>query len=157
MKQSILKLIPIMGFLMVATLFNSCEKGEQGPAGKDGNANVYSTNEFTAYSNNWAKQTSSTIGTYYTLTVSSPPVTTEIAEKGVVLCFIKLGDKTWFPLPYDDYIYFFTPGGIAIIYEYGVNPGTQTFRLVAIASSELAKHPDTDLKDYSEVIRTFNQ
>lgn len=157
MKQSILKPVPILGFLLIAMLFNSCKKGEQGPAGKDGNANVYGSNEFTAYSNNWIQKSGGANGTFYSLTVTSPLVTDAIVNKGVVLCFIKLSDKTWFPLPYDDYIYFFAPGGLGIIYDYNINPGTQPFRIVTIASSELAKHPDTDLNDYNEVVRTFNQ
>ncbi|MFN5674365.1 MAG: hypothetical protein ACK46W_04755, partial [Bacteroidota bacterium] len=35
------------------------------------------------------------------------------------------------------------------------NPGLLTFKVVVIASSALAKHPNVDLNNYNEVKKTF--
>lgn len=149
MKQTI-KISAIFCFATILSLA-SCIKGEEGPAGKNGNANVVGSNEFTAFSNNWELYTGGSQGSYYAVEVTSPQITDAIAKKGAVICYYKLTDNTWAPLPYDVYSFIFVPGGMAIIYDYNSNPGTQTFRLVTIASSELSKHPEIDLKIYHNI------
>lgn len=140
---------------VLAILLSACIKGKEGPAGKDGNANVNGSNEFTSFSNNWTESQGGSNGTYYYVQVTSPLITETIINKGAVLCYYKLTDKTWAPLPYDVYSYIFAPGGMGIIYDNNTNPGTQTFRLVTIAASELSKHPEVDLKDFKEVSQAF--
>lgn len=149
MKQSI-KISAILCITSILSL-SSCIKGEEGPAGKNGNANVVGSNEFTAYSNNWDLYSGGSQGSFYSVEVTSPQITDAIAKKGAVICYYKLTDNTWAPLPYDVYSFIFVPGGMAIIYDYNSNPGTQTFRLVTIAASELSKYPDIDLNIYKDV------
>lgn len=149
MKQT----IKISAILCIASILglSSCIKGEEGPAGKNGNANVVGSNEFTAYSNNWDLYSGGSQGSYYAVEVTSPQITDAIAKKGAVICYYKLTDNTWAPLPYDVYSFIFVPGGMAIIYDYNSNPGTQSFRLVTIAASELAKHPEIDINVYNDI------
>jgi hypothetical protein len=68
----------------------SCE-GEEGPAGKDGNANVFASA--------WAPTTLTGSGTLWTGTITAPQITQPILDSGVVITYTKVGG-TVYPLTY---------------------------------------------------------
>ncbi len=148
--------------LISGLLFNSCigEQGPQGPAGKDGNANVQSssltTSSWSYLSPDW----------YINFTYAA--ITQDILDKGAVLVYVQSGSN-YFQLPYTFYpsstysrTYTFKHylGGLSVIVTDSdltqpANPGLLTFKVVVIASSALAKHPNVDLNNYNEVKKTF--
>lgn len=154
--KKIFKTLMIATIALIAISTTSCQKGETGPKGSDGNANVISSNEVTLSSSDWTLKTTTSGSKYYLTIIDWPILTKDIANKGVVMCYLKLGTDVWIALPWDDYYFFFTEGGIAINYNYNANPGTQTIRLVAIPSSQLVNHPDLNIKDYRQVKEIFN-
>jgi hypothetical protein len=148
--------------LISALLFNSCigEQGPQGPAGKDGNANVQSSSLTTS---SW-----SYLSPDWYINFTYPAITQDILDKGAVLVYVQSGSN-YFQLPYTFYptstfsrTYTFRHylGGLSVYVTDSDliqpdNPGLLTFKVVVIASSALAKHPNVDLNNYNEVKKTF--
>lgn len=130
--------------------------GSNGTNGKDGNANVIGTNPFTVSGSQWQSSSGGTYGTFYSSSITVAAITQSVADKGIVMCYYQLTTDTWMPLPYDDFSYFFVKGGMAILYDYDVHPGTRTFRVVCISPTNLQKHPDLNVQNYLEVKRVLN-
>lgn len=170
MKKSIL-------FLAVAimTAFASCIKeGPEGPAGRDGingingingtngNANVVSSS-VNVTAANWTVSSNT-----YKVSITYPAITNDIINKGAVLVYQQFDansyqlPRTWYPastysrtMDYSVYL-----GGLSVFVSDSdltlpTNPGAQTFKIVVIASSQLALHPDVDLSNYEQVREAF--
>lgn len=149
-------------------VFTGCTKtgpvgpqGPQGPQGPTGNANVRAQDAFTVSS--WSF--SSGDNAYYAQ-FNLSDITADIYNYGSVQVFIKYDDGSWRPLP--DVLngtmfnYAIFTGGFDILYT-NVNgttpsfPGTQTFRSVVISSALKQAHPNTDWKNYKEVMSVLAQ
>lgn len=158
-----------LGLLIAsASFFVGCE-GPAGPAGAngvdgaDGNANVRSENIVVTVSD-WVGD-----GDGYDATKASTVITQEIADDGAVLCYLKEGNE-YIPMP----VTFSAGQGLwvsHILFTYEPNlinftvydddgltdqPGTTTFKVVAIASSQLVNNPDINFENYDEVRQAFN-
>jgi hypothetical protein len=124
--------------------------GTNGKDGKDGNANVIGSDPFTTNTGTWTNG-----GGYFTANFTANIITQEVADKGVVMCYQSLGNGIWLPLPTSYWTFYFSKGSIELFYGDATNPGAQTFRIVAIAPSQLARYPNLDLKDYEQVSRVL--
>lgn len=148
-------------FLLVSA--TSCKKeGPQGPAGKDGNANVHGQ-VFTV--SNWSYSAPS----YYS-DISYSAITQDIINTGAVLVYLSNGSGGYSQLPltyYPSSAYSRTfetvsyPGGVRIYVTDSdltqpVTPGTSSFKVVAISSSARIAHPEIDYSDYEEVAKVFH-
>ena len=150
-------LIMLIGISTV--LINGCAKdGATGPAGKDGNANVSGSTSVTTSS--WTL----TGGIIYSTTITWTPITQAIADKGVVMVYEQVGSSGWNALPYTlatvSRTFSFGAGFVNVMYtntdgSAPSNPGTQTYRVVAIAASGLSTHPNVNWKNYQEVKTAF--
>lgn len=153
--------------LILTTVFNSCEKGETGIPGKDGNANVTSSN----YSvNSWTYSSP-----YYYVNLNVPALTVEnINTAGVMVYFSFTGDR-WIALPYTQYTtssnYFMsfitTTGNVQVTWVYnntlssGDDPNTfystkVLCKVVVIPPYAQSLKPNIDYKNYNEVKAAFN-
>jgi hypothetical protein len=148
--------------VVTALLFNSCigEQGPVGPAGEDGNANVKSSSLTTSGWNYLSPD--------WYINFSYNAITQDILDNGAVLVYVQSGSN-YFQLPYTFYpsstysrTYTFKHylGGLSVYVTDSdltqpANPGLLTFKVVVIASSALAKHPNVDLNNYNEVKKTF--
>jgi hypothetical protein len=155
--------------LLAGSLFliSSCSKrgptGPQGPQGPQGNANVVGSDPFnvTVWSYSSAENA-------YFASFTDNDITSAVAAHGVVEIFLYYpGDGTWRNLP-DIYngtqVYFrFSQGGFEIYYGNvdGSTPsapaGTWTFRTVVIAPAFKEAHPNTNWKNYNEVMSVMNE
>lgn len=147
-------------------IFTGCSKtgppgpqGAQGPQGPQGNANVLASDPFTVSS--W---TSDATGYYVSRT--SPDITTDIVDYGVVSLFKSYGTYEWSPLPdingNTSTVFDFYDGGFTIYVRnmdgtYPAFPGTQTYRLIVISSALKAAHPNTDWHNYKQVMAVVNE
>ncbi|MES2703727.1 MAG: hypothetical protein V4649_13885 [Bacteroidota bacterium] len=149
-------------------IFNSCTRtgpigpqGPQGAQGIQGNANVNGSDPFTVSS--W--QYSSAEIAYYA-SFNDADITNAVADRGVVEVYLKYADGTWRSLPDivagTQFYSRFSAGGFEIYYG-NVNgttpspPTTQTFRVVVIEPSFKAAHPNTNWKNYNEVMKAMSQ
>jgi hypothetical protein len=145
--------------VIAATLsIPSCKKeeGPQGPAGPAGNANVKSQ-IITLSSSDW-------IGGGYGYEAAMPCsiITQDIAEKGAVLCYLRVGDN-YFPIPYSiDYgnwtthfLFGYNVGNALFMVQdtdgETPNPGTKEFKVVTIASASMSIPAELDVNDYNAV------
>lgn len=166
-------------FALLAMVFVSCTKEKQ-VAGKDGNANVISSNIVTL--NGWTSDINDGINFSYTINVSWPSVTQDIVSKGIVMVFVQTDENTWTPLPYTTseqtesggYYYssstlsFETTVGFVIINLAGYNEisgapaltelnGSMVIRIVAISASTIATYPHTDWNNYTQIQSLIKQ
>jgi hypothetical protein len=153
--------------LVCGFLFTNCAKdgatGPAGPAGANGtngNANVVSSS---ITSSNWSYTSPS-----WKISFTYASITQAIIDKGAVIVYIKVGSAynqlplTFYPTSsysrsYEVSTYL---GGLDIFctdsdLTQPSNPGSQNFKIVVIASSELVKHPNVNLDNYEDVKRTF--
>jgi hypothetical protein len=144
---------------IVASVLISCKKGDTGPQGPDGNANVYGSYNITLNSGDWVS-----FGTYYYADITVPNISQAIVDRGVVMVY-EQAIPVWNALPY-------TWGNLSISYDFGLNivhifyentdgtqtqiPGTRTFRIVCISALNAKAHSNVDWKNYTEVKKTFN-
>jgi hypothetical protein len=146
-------------------LFNSCTRtGPQGPAGPQGaqgNANVLGSNPFTV--NSWAYSTSEVA---YVATFNDADITTAVADRGVVEIYLLYPDGTWRALPDvvngTQFFFRFSAGGFDIYYANvdGSTPSfppTATFRTVVISPSQRQANPNTNWKNYNQVMKVVNE
>ena len=152
--------------LLAASLFvfNSCTKtGPQGPAGPQGNANVKGSNPFDVTA--WSYDA---IDKVYYASFNDPDITTAVADRGVVECFLYYpSDATWRPLPDivngTQFFFRFSQGGFEIYYGNvdGTTPaaltGSYRFRVVVIAPSNKQAHPNTNWKNYDEAVKALHE
>lgn len=152
---------------IITILLLSCNKeGPEGPAGtngQDGNANVQLT---TFAITSWTES-----GVSYK--AASPwlsDITQNIVDNGAVHTYMSNGSGGWEPLPltlYPSSTYSRTY--TAVHYLNGVtlwvndsdlnlpsDPGTRSFKVVAVAASAKIANPDVDYTNYEEVKQTFN-
>ncbi|MCD8541107.1 MAG: hypothetical protein LRY55_16135 [Leadbetterella sp.] len=160
-------------FLLIVAFFfglTSCKM--EGPAGKDGadgNANV-KTQLITVSSADWAGDSF-----MYGAQKPSAIITSEIVNSGVVLCYMQTGNNLFTAMPftftleeevaagsynlYDSHAFY--EYGPEVIYFYlqdndarTARPsGNITFKVVAIASSEVVANLDT--RNYNEVAKAL--
>jgi len=151
--------------MMLALAVTSCtKKGDTGPQGPQGNANVKggtATVNFT-----WNASTS-----YGTADMTDDDITQSIVDNGAVLVFMSNGSGGWIALPYTDY----STTGVSISYYfvYSLNtvriyysqsdlantylPASKTFKVVAVAPAQKQAHANTDWKNYDEVMTLVNE
>ena len=160
-----IRLFLMFGLFIGGLVLTSCTKegevGPEGPAGKDGNANVNSK-EFTI--TNWVKD-----GDEYKGTISYSAITADIIDKGAVLVYLANGNGGYMSMPIsfvvNGNLYTFTP----VFYEGGVTvwasststsytgPTTGTFKVVVIDGNSARKAKTTiDFSNYKEVKDYFN-
>lgn len=152
------KIIATLIFVLSVALFSGCTK--EGPAGKDGNANVSST---TLTASNWVYSAPSWVAT-----LPYSAITQEIVNSGAVLVYIKVGESyNQLPLTFyqtDSYSTTIevstSPGQVTLFWTDSDliqpdNPGSQSFKVVAIAAATMIDNPDLDYSSYDEVMSTF--
>lgn len=163
--MNLLKTITTTFILASIMIFTSCEKeGPAGPAGRDGldgNANVVSSSKT---SSNWAYNDPS-----WVITLTYPSITQEIINSGAVLVYMQVGN-TYYQIPSTFYesenysssldVSIFV-GGVSVFWTDSdliqrTNPGSQTFKVVVIASSDLKKNPSINFSDYEQVVSEFD-
>jgi len=148
-------------FVACGLIFSSCKKeagpkGDTGPAGANGNANVTSYTVNTTASN-WTFSAPS-----WSCMVNFPQLTTAIANGGVVAGYWQSG-ANWIPLPKVTYIsstvsskmqYDFTTAEVHLYFTYSDNstpptPGTQVFRFVLIPPAMIK--PNVNYDNFDDV------
>lgn len=118
--------------IVLGIFFSACKKGDTGPAGKDGNANVKSYTLIVKPAD-WKSLLGSGYGAYPALTA----VTDSVLNYGAVLLYYKSG-TAWYALPALNYKFAYnrttdSPGYVAIIYDGASAPTSDvTFRAVVI-------------------------
>jgi len=166
MKKSI-KLSLLMLVCASVTVFDACkkpEKGDTGPAGADGNANVHSQISTVT---SW----SFSAPVYYA-DITVPALTEAIANNGAVLVYMASsgGGSPYMQLPvtvypsasYSETFSVITATGVVEINIKDSDltspslPSAHTFKIVTIESRMLQAHPEVNLKDYEQVKRVFN-
>lgn len=162
-----------ISFALLLFVFSGCKKeGPEGPAGKDGNANVISSNTLTLY--NWSSAFDNGTEFTYTSIINWGSITQSIKDEGVVMLYIHDNSTTnWTALPYsesgsgyadafnfevavgqvrlafDGYDSFGSPGASAL-------NGIFTIRMIAIPSSERKANPNINLRDYEAVKKAYH-
>ena len=166
------KLLPLAS-LSILLLIASCKKeGPQGPAGKDGNANVVSSN--TVVLSNWSSVYDDGTDFLYSSTVTWPTITQDVKDRGVVMVYYHDNTTTnWTAVPYSEagtgYSYSMNldvaVGAVNISFEGYDNTGSPgasalnglfTVRLVAIPASARQANPNVNLKDYNAVKQAYH-
>jgi len=159
--------------LLMALAIGSCTKrgpqgptgpqGPQGVQGQQGNANVQGGQVTVNF--NWDAATS-----YGTADIDYDAITQSIVDNGAVLVFMSNGNGGWISLPYTDYsgtgvsisYYFVYAVGTVRIYfsEQDLNntymPASATFKVVAVAPAQKQAHPNTNWKNYDEVMAAMS-
>ena len=96
-------------------------------------------------------------------------VTKEVHDNGVVMCYLK-DNADWVALPLtmsngtnswtSHYLFSTFIGGVEFVFydDDGItlNPGTRTFKIVAISAAGMAQNPNVNLHDYEQVRQTFD-
>lgn len=143
-----------------ASVFNSCKKGDTGPAGEDGNANVMSTDPILLPANSWTLDSNVWLASF-----PVPAITGDIASKGVVQVYIRYGTQ-WWALPDlnngNATSYGFSMGKVLLFNanddgSVPLAPLALTFRVVAISpTGGRSMNTDVDLKDYEAVKKYYH-
>lgn len=156
------KTIKTLMLLAAITIFGGCAKeGPAGEDGKDGNANVVST---TITSTDWTFNDPS-----WVLSLNYPAITQDIINSGAVLVYVKVGESyNQLPLTFYQSSSYSSSvevstfvGGLYLFWTDSdliqpIYPGSQTFKIVVIASSGMIQNPNVDYSNYEEVCSTFN-
>jgi hypothetical protein len=146
MKMNNLILSLIM--LISIALLSGCQK--EGPAGKDGNANV-KTEIIKVYGNEWGFS-----DPFYGVDKTSDLLTQDIIDNGSVHLYLEAGDGIWMALPYQTMGFGYAVNDLAILTEgSGVTTSTMTFKLVVIQGNMQPKSMDLDFADYNAVKEYF--
>jgi len=159
MKKLSIKTLSIV--LLTSTMFfSSCKKGDPGPAGTDGNANVTQINF-----------SSKTIPAGGTITLTLPGITKAIAEKSMILTYGKVNGQYWYQLPgygftgTHEYRTFIEPLDPSTTINISMIVGTsaETFdpiRVLVIPANTIVTGrgttPPFDISDYESVRNYFN-
>jgi hypothetical protein len=149
-------------------------KGDTGPAGPQGNANV-KVRTYSVSSSQWVNSTSTTPYEYY-VDLTDQDITQSIINNGAVLVYIENSSGGWYPLPSIGYAqsnggadleYKLSPvyslSTVTVLYyivsnpNYWIpaNPGAQTFKVIVIAGS-LQSSANINWNNYEEVKKAFN-
>ena len=144
----------LMGIIVV--LSNGCKgkdgaPGATGPQGATGNANVH-------VQNGYSMQFSST--SPYAISATDPSITQQIYDAGAVQVYIQNTTSTtlWEAVP-DGYFYpvFINVGGVYIGSPTNWTSSGDYFniKVVTIPPAIIAQHPHVNMKNYTEVAKTF--
>jgi len=158
---------------LVAMIFAvSCRgpMGPEGPAGHDGNANVYSST-VTVKTSDWYWDNTS-----WRVDLKYEAINADITEHGAVLVYME-DRNTWRQIPLTFYYnafdddgneYFYSSSLEVSSYDEGVSifwtendfydgfrPEEHRFKIVVIEASVYASRPDVDYSDYEAVKRAF--
>ncbi|MGA2624940.1 MAG: hypothetical protein ABSF91_13860 [Bacteroidota bacterium] len=170
MKKVLLMACILISFAVII-LGCKAEKGDSGPTGPQGNANVKSKT-VAVTSSNWVYSTSPN---EFAVNITDGDITQDIVDHGMVLVYMSNGSGAWIPLPIIGYTTG-TSGGNTYDLEYklspvyglsGVtiwyyvvtdpfvwipaNPGSQTFKIITVASLAKASVAQVDLNNYEKV------
>jgi hypothetical protein len=159
---------------IIVSFVTACKKeGPPGPAGKDGNANVISSNTVTL--NFWNTVYDDGTEFTYSSNLTWAEITQDIRDRGLVIAYLKDNStSSWYAMPYsysgDGYGYTFNYDfnvGTANIYYEGYDntgsPGASalngvfTVRLVAVPASVRIANPNVDWTSYEEVSRLIRE
>ena len=158
MKNAIFFMVTIATVMLIA---NGCTKGDTGPAGRDGNANVLSR-QFTV---TWTQSPPD-----YFCDIYDPDITQAIVDYGSVEVYMSNGSNGWIALPCtlpitSSYSSTYTPvhylNGVTIWktdtdMAQAADPGPKTFKVVCISESFLYAHQKVNWKNYEEVKKILN-
>ncbi len=164
-------------FLMLAATLGSCTKGSKGDTGPQGPAGTNGTNgtngvvnvhsgTVTLTASNWSYNSS-----YweYSSDVADVDITTDVVDNGTVSAFIQNSTGVWEAMPLTiyststqsyTYTYQFYSGGVTFFFDVSDNStfslATVTFKVVAISGTTRKAHPNTNWKNYDEVMAVVN-
>jgi len=161
----------IFMFLVACIAIAGCAKdgdtgpqGPQGAPGQNGNANVKSQT-FTVVSADWVYTAPS-----YGVDIVDNDITQAIVDDGIVMVFMSNGSGGWTALPFTVYpsnLYgsTFVPvhylNGVTIWktdsdLTQPVNPGTQTFKVIAVKAQFKLANPHINWLDYEQVQKVID-
>lgn len=160
------KIITILVFTALVFFAGCTKKGETGPAGKEGSANISAT-VFSISSWAW------TSPNYYK-NLSVPEITTDNLSSAAIMVYFSKGNSTWTALPFTQYNspsnYFMgfntSVGNVQVTWIYdsslssGDNPNIYygvniQCKVVVIPKAARDAHPDVNLNNYNEVKEVF--
>jgi hypothetical protein len=152
--------------IFLSTTNVSCKKGDTGPKGDTGVANmIYSAWQDVSYT----RQVPSPGDTIYVAAIPAPKMTKDVLDKDEIKVYINFGtaaDPDIAPIPYFDGGVIINPdfevGSINLVSN--VNAGTQTsagnkyfqYRYILITGSVPARRDASFWNNYAEVQRAFN-
>ncbi len=135
--------------LLIMNLIISCEK--EGPAGKDGNANV-KTEIIKVFGNDWTFS-----DPFYIVDKPSALLTQDIIDNGSAFLYLEAGEGMWMALPYQTMGFGYGINDLGIWTEgTGVATSTTTYKLVVIQGNMEIKSMEVDFNNYIEVKEYFN-
>jgi len=137
-------LLTLATFLFISLTTGCTKEGPEGPAGKDGNANVKSI-EFTIYSHEWVYESQ---GNFYLTAKLLPEIDQDVADNGAVLLYYKADDNMYIALPAGNLFFGYDVGNIAI-FSSTEQESTNIFKAVIIHGSPDASA--VDVTNYNEV------
>jgi hypothetical protein len=165
MKQvfSVLSVTCVAFFTIFLSTTNvSCKKGDTGPKGDTGNANVIYSGWLNVQYNEVVPQPGDT---FYTATIQAPKITDSIINKGDVRVFINTGTAAApeiLPLPLSTIIIPFVSKGkidLQAAFDYSTFTAQgntyQQYRYIAIQGS-VAARSNVNWNNWEEVKKTFN-
>ena len=140
--------------------------GVNGTNGTNGNANVTS-GTITVPINGWD---SSSSGHYY-YPITDAAITADLVTNGCVAVFIQANTNVWQALPATifwtntqsyTFTYTFYSGGVTVFIDFSDNSyfastPSETYKVVAIGGTLRKAHPNTDWKNYNEVMALISQ
>jgi hypothetical protein len=137
-----MKKLSVKLMILAALVMGSCTKGDPGPQGPKGNANVVTLNQVTLqnYSYNSSNRTWST-------SISSASITQDIIDNGVVMVYEKFGSGwcAWnYTIAPTAYTCAFSPGKVELVIQntdFSVpdNPNGMVVKVVIIPASEVSQ------------------
>jgi hypothetical protein len=156
--MKIRSLLPIC-LVGTLTLFSSCEKGDPGEPGKDGNANV-KAGIITFSSWTWDDSFKYSYSDF-----TWPTITSSIVDSGALLIYVQTTSGAWAQLPRTIYPsesysesqrFNYNVGAFRIIVQDSdlkepLPLGTWTIRVITIAASIRKANPHLDWSNYDEV------
>lgn len=137
-------------------------QGATGPQGPAGNATLIGSDPFTVSS--WTYT-----GSMYKAIFSSADITPDVVDRGIVSVFKSYGTSStpeWSPLPDVNgnvsTVFNFYDNGFTIYVQNTdgstpSNPGTVTFRMVVITPALKQANPNTDWRNYNQVMNVLNK
>lgn len=163
--KKIQKIGMVLLLVIASTTFNACqkpEKGETGPAGADGNANVQSSVYYVS--------SYSASGNILYTNIFVSDLTQDIVDNGAVLVYIETTSGSYSQLPITTAASTTVDLLIEAIHSaYNVqvqfsfsnntlpgNPGLIKFKIVTIAGKEMLADPTINWSNYIEVKKKFN-
>lgn len=168
----------LLTLIASASLIFSCAKdgedglpgpvGQTGQTGQTGNSNVKSET-FTSNTSDWIHiGTNGQAGDGFSFLQFSSIITSDIANSGAVFVYVLSTGGGWIALPAsftksawtENWRYAYSSLQLVISKEDSdfntLNPGIQTFKVVAISSTARIANPNVDYNDYEQVKAAFN-